>query len=95
MVQRDYAGYVSGKLLDSAEERLDELTMNWVQFDSLIRRVWESSVVKENIRSEFGLTDEKVWKGRSRQKPAALSSDLSRAILLLFRALRHLLFLLE
>jgi len=60
MVQRDYAEYVSGKLLDSAEERLDEMTMNWVQFDSLIRRVWESSVVKENIRSEFGLTDEKV-----------------------------------
>jgi len=53
-VQEEYALFISPKL---DGERIDELTMNWAEFCSLIRKVWESSFFKMNIRAEFGLQD--------------------------------------
>jgi hypothetical protein len=53
-VQEEYALFISPKL---DGERVDELTMNWAEFCNLIKKVWESSFLKKNIRAEFGLPD--------------------------------------
>ena len=50
-VQNEYADHISQR---NSGVRIDELTMQWTDFESLIQTVWESSMIKERVRSGFG-----------------------------------------
>ena len=53
-VQMEYA-------VNIARDHVDELTMEWTEFETIIQDVWQSSSVKESICAGFGLKDE-GWK---------------------------------
>ena len=59
-VQKEYAEFVSPKY-DGM--RIDELSMGWGDFDSLIRNAWGSASVKKSILSGFGLDDNQAGSG--------------------------------
>jgi hypothetical protein len=41
---------------------VDELTMCWSEFETLITRVWDAASVKNDVRSALGLIQEYVEK---------------------------------
>ena len=49
-VQNEYADHISQS---NSGVRIDELTMQWTDFESLIQIGWESSMIKEIVRSGF------------------------------------------
>jgi hypothetical protein len=51
-VQAEYAEYISPKYNG---ERIDELTMEWTEFEGIIQTVWEASSVKTAVRLGLGL----------------------------------------
>ena len=50
-VQYAYADHISNPKNDGV--RIDELSMHWAEFESMIQTVWESSMIKERVRSGF------------------------------------------
>ena len=78
-VQAEYAEYISPKYNG---ERINELTMEWTEFEGIIQTVWEASSVKAAVRFGLGLgrseeNKEEQWMTvprnvyDGRQKPAA------------------------
>jgi len=55
MVQEEYAAYISPKY-DGV--RINEMTMDWSEFETLIQTVWDAALIKNDIRSAFGLVKE-------------------------------------
>ena len=77
MVQEEYAVCIAPKY-DGVS--VDELTMCWSEFETLITRVWDAASVKNDVRSALGLIQEYVEKpdsgsgqpkGQSYRRPAA------------------------
>ena len=56
-VQDAYADHISA---EHDGERINELTMLWSDFESLIQTVWESSMIKKRVRYGFGRSEESV-----------------------------------
>ena len=50
-VQYAYADHISNPKNDGG--RINELTMQWAEFEAMIQTVWESSMIKERVRSGF------------------------------------------
>jgi len=50
-VQDEYAVHISS---EHNGERISEMSMLWSDFETLIQTVWESSMIKERVRSGFG-----------------------------------------
>jgi hypothetical protein len=72
-IQREYADFISPKCTG---ERIDELSMEWGDFEVLIGNVWVDVSVKENILSEFDLNNSQVdpgGKGEMQRTPPSVS----------------------
>ena len=54
MVQAEYAEYISAKY-DGV--RIDELTLDWPAFETIVRTVWEAAEIKKSIRVGFGMAE--------------------------------------
>ena len=56
-VQAEYADHICSPKLDGSI--IDELTMVWAEFESILQLVWNSSSFKANVRAGFGLKEER------------------------------------
>ena len=56
-VQAEYADHICSPKFDGSI--IDELTMVWAEFESILQLVWKSSSFKNNVRAGFGLKEEK------------------------------------
>ena len=74
MVQEEYAVYIS-PTYDGV--RIDELSMCWSKFETVIQNVWDAAMIKNDVRSAFNLTKRQSNpgsgepKGQSYRRPAA------------------------
>ena len=55
MVQAEYAEYISAKY---DGEIIDELTLEWTTFETIIRTVWEAAEIKRSVRMGFGMAED-------------------------------------
>jgi hypothetical protein len=75
-VQDEYADSISPKY-DGV--RIDELSMQWTEFETLIQTVWESSLIKKSVRSGFGRSEEIVVPDACDLPPSYAAAAASRA----------------